>query len=382
MATNKLNYGEWGELYVLLRLVGDGKLNLTDENEKEVLGYYLDLIEVIRHETAERTVRYRKGKHIDDVWQVLIFVNDDNMTSAFNDEFSDKADELLDYVKEGRRAPFPVPESLGKFFAAIEVQHYKAKSSDKSDIFLSAGDPRSGLVRENIGYSVKTKWSRKSTLFNTGNGSRSVYRLHGRITDKLIDEVNSLVNSDGDADVIGRWKMLDEAGVEREFQDYAYCSRAKCHAFSENLELMNPYSINMFEQIVRARFENRLTGVSIAEVNDWLVSKNPCALRRPEIQYEYMLKNFLYASYCGMTASTPWDGRSNVNGGLITVQPDGRIVAFNALDGEVFKSYLFHHCCFDWPSTAPAHGNYGKIYYTGDLGWCFDLNFQVRFQSF
>jgi hypothetical protein len=94
-----------------------------------------------------------------------------------------------------------------------------------------------------------------------------------------------------------------------------------------------------------------------------------------------MLKSFLYASYCGMTASTLWDGRSNVNGGLITVGSTGDVLAFNALESDAFKSYLFNHCCIDYPSTSEKHGNYGRLYQVGE-DWFFDLNFQIRFNSY
>ena len=43
-----------------------------------------------------------------------------------------------------------------------------------------------------------------------------------------------------------------------------------------------------------------------------------------------------------MTASTLWDGRSRVNGGFITVDDEGGVLAHYALESEEFKAYLYN----------------------------------------
>lgn len=110
-----------------------------------------------------------------------------------------------------------------------------------------------------------------------------------------------------------------------------------------------------------------------------IVLKNPCEISRPEIKYEYIIKSFLYAAYCGMTASTLWDGDSKVNGGFIKVSADGDVVAYYALESDAFKSYLFKHCYLEFPSTDEKHGNYAKVYKENGE-YYFRLNFQIRYK--
>lgn len=376
----KLNYGEWGELYVLLRLLGDGRLSLTDESEHEIDGYHMDVVEVLRRETEGRLVRYKvKGRQHR---VVDVVVNDGEPRKVASADFSDKADELLSFVRGRHSAPFTVPDELGFFFDRIEVEHYKAKGQDKSDIFLTVSDPRTGLVRPDVGYSIKTKWSKKSTLFNTARASATVYQLTGPMTDGLAEEVNAVRDARGHADVIGRCARVREEGCGFEFQGYAMAQRAGCRAMEENLDLINPHLVTVWRRVVEAHFLERLhpNGTSVAKIGEWLVETNPCGITRPEAKYPYMLKSFLYASYCGMTASTLWDGESRVNGGLITVGQDGKVLAFNALEGDVFKSYLYHHCNIDYPDTSVSHGDYGKVY-KQDGHFFFNLNFQVRFDT-
>ena len=92
-----------------------------------------------------------------------------------------------------------------------------------------------------------------------------------------------------------------------------------------------------------------------------------------------MFKSFLYAAYCGMTASTLWDGTSQVNGGFIKVNASGNVLAHYALESDAFKSYLYNNCYLEFPSTDEGHGNYGKVYMENGE-YFFRLNFQIRYR--
>jgi hypothetical protein len=91
------------------------------------------------------------------------------------------------------------------------------------------------------------------------------------------------------------------------------------------------------------------------------------------------MKSFIYAAYCGMTASTLWDGKSQVNGGFIKVKANGEVLAHYALESDAFKSYLYNNCYFEWPSTKKEHGFYGNVY-KEDNEYYFRLNFQIRYR--
>lgn len=384
MTAHRLNAGEWGELYAFLRLAGDGRVQVSDAHERRIDGSYLDVLSVIRHETPERTVTYQEERESSGERHIVIRVNGALKKELDAGDFSDTADKILSLVRQGQHAPFPVSEEIAGFLVDVQVEHYKARSQDKSDIFLDISDSRAGIVRKDVGYSIKTKWSKKATLFNTGPGSRSRYRIAGVLNSTKISEINSLVDLRGNADVIGRVRAIENAGCKLEFVDYATPARAGCQAFVENCELINPLLPKVWQEVVYAHFSRGLFSgatTSMQAISDWLVKRNPCDLTRPEVKYPYMLKSFLYASYCGLTASTLWDGRSDVNGGLITVDSKGELLAYNALDSEAFRSYLFDHCCIDYPSTSPKHGNYGYIY-EDDGQLMMDFNFQIRFSSY
>lgn len=383
MPSNKLNYGEWGEIYALLELVYRGEIHQADENEHAVDGYGLVVNEVIRRETTDREVTYRLSG--DEARRnVLILVNQSPVKEVARKEFGKMASRLLQFVKQEMRAPFAISPDMQDFLSSIEVAHYKARASDKSDIFLSVTDPRTATARNVIGYSIKTKWSQKATLFNTGAGSRAVFEIDGSLPRSVRDQVNGLRDDKGHADVLGRIRLLKEHGCTFEFDGYGYCDRAKCRAFQENLSLINPRLVDVWQSVMLEHFEHGSFSGSSTDIKDitaWLIEKNPCDIDRGEVHYPYMMKSFLYAAYCGLTASTLWDGRSNVNGGLLTIDGEGEILAFSAVESDAFKSYLYNHTCIDYPSTSKAHGNYGTVYEENGTNY-FALNFQIRFKSY
>ena len=209
-------------------------------------------------------------------------------------------------------------------------------------------DPRSGVTRSEIGFSIKSELGQPPTLFNTATASAPIYRLHG-MTAELAAEVNAVVTAKG-----------------------------SCSPFAENLDLINPWLPAALAKVLRVWYlgGNMRT---LPEVAQWLEEMNPLRISRPGVKYAFMLKNFLYAAYCGMTASTLWDGLSEVNGGVIRVSKTGEVLAFYALESEVFKDYLFRNCYFERPATSRKHGNYGTVYEENGE-WFIRLNFQIRYR--
>ena len=343
------NKGEWSEIYAALRILGDGKLYMADAEGNKDPDEWMDVQELIRHEAANRIITYstdKENSHID------IAVNNIHKTSVAASEFSLMADRLGEEIRMGKGRAFTISSELEEFLSKVEIENTKAKSVDKSDIFLSARDPRSSVIRKNIGFSVKSEFGQNPTLFNTAKASAVVYKVHG-MNDDLMEKINSLYDSKNHVAVSDRCEALKRNCCSLEFVGFPVVSRSKekMAAFEENLDI----------------------------VTRRVAEKNPCKVSRPEEKYEYMIKAFIYAAYCGMTASKLWDGNSKVNGGFIKIDGDGEVAAHYALESDAFKSYLFKNCYLEFPSTDEGHGNYAKVYKEGDE-YYFRLNFQIRYK--
>lgn len=354
----KLNKGEWGEPYVALRLLGEGKLFMADEDGNPKLDEWMDVIELIRKETADRVVTYGRDP---ETTMVDIDVNGSLIASVPASDFLMQADKLAVEIRTGKGASFEVSDQFTEFFLLVQMMSLKAKSGDKSDIFLTTLDPRSAITRKGIGFSIKSKFGQNPTLFNTAPASAVRYRIDG-MTEELMNEINSMVDDKGHASVMGRCRRILEAGCKPVYVGYAIAKRANCEAFRENLDVIDSRLPRVIERLLWNHFFGNECSIDIPVVVDRVVRDNPLEISRPEIKYPYMIKSFLYASYCGMTASTLWDGEARVNGGFITVDENGLVLANYALESEEFKAYLYKNCYLEFPSTSERHGDYAKVY--------------------
>ncbi len=368
-----MNRGEWGEPYVALKLLGEGKLFISDENGNPNPKEWMDILKVLRMETKERLVSYTLNFSSN---EIEVEVNSSRVRTIPMKVFVDISELLKHDVISARGRSFCVSEKVSDFLKTAEIQHMKAKSEDKSDIFLDTRDPRSSIVRENIGFSIKCEFGENPTLFNTAKASAVKYRIDG-MNDSLMKEINSILDSKGHAAVSNRCKTILENGCKLNYIGYEYAKKAKCEAFKENLDLINDKLATVIERILWNHFVCGLSESDIVSVTDRIVKENPCGLSMPEIKYPFMIKMFLYSAYCGMTASTIWDGKSKVKGGYITVKNSGEVVANYADESEAFKNFLFTHCYLDYPSTDSGHGAYGEVYKDNNQ-YFFKLNFQIR----
>ena len=234
------------------------------------------------------------------------------------------------------------------------------------------------MVREHIGFSIKSKFGKDPTLFNTGASSAAIYKLTN-VNDELMDTVNNLFDDQGHTAIAERCKTLIDNGCGFKFIGFPVAVRSGCKTFEENLDMLNPRLKPSIDFILRTHFLTNSTARDVEDMVNILVEHNPCGLTRADEKYPYMMKSFLYASYCGLTAGTLWDGKSQVNGGFIAVDEVGNVTANLALESEGFKSYLYKHCYFEWPSTSEKHGNYARVYKENDE-YFFRLNFQIRYR--
>ena len=368
-----MNRGEWGEPYAALRLLGYKKLFIANENGDPNPNEWMDVLKIVRQETNDRIVTY----HCNGIDQDIdIEINNVPVASIQADKFKHIADLLKKDIINSTGRSFNVSDEVVDFLKKAEIQHMKAKSVEKSDIFLDTRDPRSSIVRENIGFSIKCEFGENPTLFNTAKASAVKFKISG-MNDVLMKEINSLVDGKGHAAVSERCNSIREHGCKLEYVGYELASKAKCEAFKENLDLINPNLPIVIQRILWNHFMERQAETDIVSVMKKIIIENPCNITLPETKYPYMIKMFLYSAYCGMTASTIWDGKSTVKGGYITIKKTGEVVANYALESEAFKNFLYTHCYLDFPSTDQGHGAYGEVYKQGDEFY-FKMNFQIR----
>ena len=380
------NKGEWSEVYVLLKLLCDGRMQMYREdgdlerNDDE----FMQILQLKRCESQSRSVTYEPDVN---GGQINIEVNENidginrRQTSEINiDAIGETSRQLLDEIKERGGRSFEVSEAIADFLQRLQIQSSKTYSRDKSDIYMRVRDPRFNVIRDNVGFSIKSKIGKDPTLFNTALASGVIFHLEGCTEEKMAN-INAILEN-GKRAVRGRCQRILELDIIPTYVGYEKAKRTNRETFKENLEIINPRLPEVIAKILEnynfGPSQEREEGRNIPSLIGQIVNDNPLNIQNGEAAYPSMFKQFLYAAYCGMTASTPWDGRGTVNGGFITVSEEGDVTAHYALESERFKEYLFQNCYLELPSTAGKHGDYAEVY-REDGEYYFKLNFQIRY---
>lgn len=353
------NKGEWSELYVFLKLLGDGVLYAADSDLNRIDDLYYPLIEVLRKEN-EQVKHYVKD-------EPNIAIKDDKGKTILKlpmSEFEIQAKTLLKTIKKSA-STFSVPE-IEKFMGIIQCAKVKADSSDKSDISLILHDCKT-YRNEIFGFSIKSKLGHPSTLLNSGKTTNFVYEIEGDLSEKQIKDINEINTRSKLRD---RLIKLEDYGCKLIFKNLIN------ENFQANLQMIDTSFPLILSEYLFLYFSGN--GSLISELTSLVQNNNPCNLNTdlPHLYYEHKMKNFLTDIALGMTPATVWTGTYQATGGYIIVREDGEVLCYHVYNHNEFQKYLFKNTRFDTPST--SRYDFGYIYSQNNKLFM-NLNIQIRF---
>ena len=343
MAMWEFNRGEWTEAYVFLRLLGDGRIyGASADLVKDELTY-IDIINVIRDEPDKILIFERFIK--DEIAYVQLYRGDEKLKIITAPELNERATFLYEKIRNisaGNRK-IEVPE-IQEYMEGLSIDSPKANLSDKAiekygaktDIIITTEDSFDH-VRTVGGFSIKSHIGSSPTLFNCSSTSGFVYKIVGCD----VEGMHRLNYKDGFLDIIRAIK--DEYSLE-----FAGCRN---DIFEQNIRMIDwrMDEILSYAMLMNAGYIDGLDSTSISDMSDALANLNPLGARNPSFFYETKLKNFLFASFAGMTASTEWNGRKKLTGGYIDVDREGELLYYRAISDDIFENYLFKHTYVDRP---------------------------------
>ena len=432
----KGNKGDWAELYVMLRLLSEGRIAEGDEFLRPIPDAYIDILSVLRKE-AETIMKYSYNQDM-----VIVFSGEDEVAKVPTCKVKVKADELLKCIPKISRAEHV--SEMDDIMQEMHIHSVKAASvSDKNDplyggkndIVVTARD-RSGAVN-NRGFSIKSTFKNSPpTLFNFGKGSSIVYKVEN-CNDEEMYKINAMV-TDIRKKKYGEIKSGDLASKIKYIKDSQTLSLTPMGSkltkeaingvpiFQINLLYRSNDTINVIEELLLQRwgYYSDDTVSDLSHLIDEIEKRNPLNYPAQSI-YRCRIGDFLYDSFGGMTSSQLWDGVRRVNGGYIEVKNDGSILFYPARSDHQFISYLIRNMNCEAPQqgwkmlaatleaekvlygeedpyvrryydeqtkdkkkkNANIKGDYGYIYKSKDYSndnqehYYLDLNFSARFKS-
>ena len=404
----EFNYGEWTEAYVFLRLLGNGRVYAADRNFERDENVYIDILNIIRYEKEhilefQRELESVTASDNGVVFKVLTY-----------SELVDKADYLYNAVKNivSRDRKFSVPE-IEDYLTELRFSQPKvpklpknieATYGKKTDIIITLQDSSDRAV-STTGFSIKSHLGSSSSLFNSAIASNFLYEIIGCDEQEMYEINGKYISSEiGMIEYIKNNPALtlEFRGVSDEFRDNL-----------DFVELKMPEILSC-AILTQIGYYDRANSNKTRDIIEKVAQKNPVGVRRPETWYEAKMKDFLYASFSGLTATEPWDGRRKLSGGYIDVSPSGQMLYYRAVSDDVFNTFLYQHTFIDRPSRgvekdkakviAQAYlegrdvtdeewrlatikngkpkakkGDWGYVYRGEDGKYYLKINFQIRF---
>lgn len=355
------NKGEWSELYAMLYLMVNRKLQLIDSDLKIISNNIFEVVQIINEE--------KQGDIIFD------FSDDGNciIPSVFGVEQKPIKITEIDKIKNQLFSSIVSSGGVGGAFSLGDITKwlqqkginttFKAPANQKQDIILINFDSYKGQLTPELGYSIKSQLGSPATILNASAQTNFRYTVKNLSQDDIL-EINSINSREKLRDRIARIKSLGGVisfdGVESSVFDYNLQYIDTNFAFALAEALLSSYELGTKD--LKHLFSNS-------------------SIYPDETMAQYKLKRFLSAVSFGMFPSIEWDGVYTANGGILLVSKDSHVyVLDNIYNEKEVHEYLLKETKLDSPSTTRYHmlelkedPISGEIYFT--------LNLQVRYKN-
>lgn len=362
------NIGEWSEIYVLLKLLGDGEVHAGDENLNEIKNLVYPIIMILREE-AEGKLKYL----LENSNVVIQTADGTEILRLPAKEFEHQAMSLLyslrsvDEKNSGRKGAFGVSYTED-FMTKIHCHTLKAKSSDKTDIRIVLHDRRTKLNTE-MGFSIKSQLGGDSTLLNAGKTTNFNFKICGnKLSDTDIEYINNL--NPKQKKVILRVQAIESKGCHLVFD------KVDNPIFRNNLAMLDSSLGEIIGLLLLEQFEQDTN--MLKDLVRTLSEKNPLNFDMSQSipYYAYKVKNLLTSTALGMMPGKAWDGKYDANGGYLVVKESGDILCYHFYDRNRFEDFLYNNAYLERSST--TRHEYAQIIKETDGSLSFKLNLQIR----
>ena len=355
------NKGEWSEIYVLLRLLADGKIYAADSELNKLDGVYFPIIKIIREENKGEIKEYTAGETIS------IYINGLKVKDLPATEFETESGYLLKEINnKSSKGAFSV-ESTQNFMDKILC--YKLFAPVKSDITLKIVDINTGYS-PTVGFSIKSELGSSPTLLNAGKTTNFIYKINHSYPDLVreANEIYKVASGKSHTDVRGRLnKIIKENGILKYW-------KMNNQIFKDNLVLIDSNMDEIIAETLLYFYKDRISNCD--EMVEKLERENPMNYGNVNA-YRYKFKKFLTAVALGMKPATVWDGLDEATGGYIVVTNEGNVLAYHIYNRNYFEEYLLKNTKYETAST--SRHDFGEVYSENGEDFI-KLNLQVRFR--
>lgn len=367
------NIGEWSEVYVFFRILGDCVIFPCDKNlKRRAEGQPLPVLAIHRGDSVHKELTYVLSP---DGWHIT--TQDKDLGIAVPSQLGEEeAENLLHDMlaaatakknvgkeqKGNNKKALAFPKAW-KFLQYLRAASIKAKSQDKKDISLTINDSRGAGIMKN-GYSIKSFVGGAPTLLNASSRTMFTYEITG-LDASEIESLNALKIGKLVKAIQDRGGKIQWVGMDAQYENNLL-------NVDEGMpRVVAALLLDHFAACDLPAAERRGT---VKAATEHLTAENPLNMGT---RYELKVKRFLEATALGMVPSKAWDGTEDANGGYIIVKPEGEIVTLHIYERTLLRDYLYHHTYFEHPST--SRYDCGELHLLDDGRIVFNLPLQIRY---
>lgn len=353
-----MNVGEWSEVYVFLKLLGEGKLFAADKNLKPIPDIYYPILEVLKSQPSGNYRYIRNG-----VIRALESTNNVQIGSFAVDIFEKNAINLFEYMKlQKGNTSYP---DIEKLLNQLGITEPKYPASKKEDIVVIVEDQNTNY-RPQLNFSIKSRIGSASTLLNASGATNFTYSLRSP-TDSICED--DIVYGD---EREGVKKLLNRKIDEGYFISFSHVDN---QIMKSNLRMVDITFPEIMAEMLLYYYLGKAT--SVVDLTKILENEDPFKFgERDKKLYSHKIKDFLFSVALGMTPSRPWTGEYFANGGYIIVLENGDVLCYHIYNLNDFKDYLFENTKLE--TGMRSRHNFGKIY-SDEEELKIKLNLQIRF---
>lgn len=356
----KLNKGEWSEVYVFFKLLGEGKLHIADIEFNKIPDIFYPILSILREENGESYEYVRKGN----IKLINSITNEVIAKFSFN-QFLSVADKLYQSIKKGQKT-FDI-DWLGELLEKLRITKVKAPRQEKKDVVVKILDTTTKQTPV-LGFSIKSSLGALSSLFNSNQSSNFLFEIK---TNSSFDpeSINSIVKRPRNK---GRFKILKDNNCDIEFRGIDNS------VFDQNLKMVD----SSMPLILAEMLIYFYSGEERSDMNclvERLRKDNPLKydLSKHHPIYEHKIKTLLTDMALGMTAAEVWNGTYKAVGGFIIVKKDGDLVCYHVYKKDEFQDFLLHNTKLEYPASGKH--KYGDVF-ESEGKYFIKLNLQIRYK--
>lgn len=315
---------EWSELYVFLRLLGEGKLYMGNHGgEKNDRSFWpISTIERVDNEGPRRYFIEEEMVRVEGKGD-FIKLNRIALTAM--------ADKVLALIKSSGEEDIECPEDIEKFLDQTKIYQLEPETSDRTDLkigFWSEANIPSGFV-------IQSRLAPARMLLDGGRAANLKMELSGvRLANPEVANINAIETNETVRD---RLLEIERLGGVLKYSDVAD------KVFRCNLQMIDLHFARILAEMLRSF---HLDGKSrIYEIMNVIKTQNPVKVKEDLIQkhrfYEYKMKEFLMAIVRGMRPAKIFNGEHSAVEGMILVNGNGDVIGYHKNNQDVFEDFLY-----------------------------------------